>query len=225
MIGSQKLDDSVEEFRQGGGNVGFFIALDPLAPECKVIASEGNREKTKEKAFLEGCEHPLIIPYAPLPPYLRRESQAPSTNEYSLVSLDEHHISWPHITKTRSELLGYCTESPLEVLRKAFKDFRVTSYREWGFFDLNHVSQNSPPIIGIGISSVKPAYGITGKIDEILSMGVIEKARRTKGVEDAQMILSRLEAVSMESHFRDEKTREASRTFLLEVGSVLRDYI
>ena len=121
-------------------------------------------------------------------------------NNLTSISLDSYHHTKGGLMMRQSgesELIGYCTENPLEVLKRAFKDYHVTRFSGYEFFSSDDFRAETP-MIGLGISSIPwpYVYGIVynGELEELLRIEKLEKARRQNPIsgEEIQIIIDEL---------------------------------
>jgi len=84
-----------------------------------------------------------------------------------------------------STLLGYCTESPKEVLEKAFQNYHITNFDDHHFFGSGDF-EPSTPMIGLGIFALEnpTAYGINynGRLERLLQLPGALKAKRKEPI-------------------------------------------
>jgi len=90
-------------------------------------------------------------------------------------------------------LIGYCVENPLEVFRTAFPDYHVTRFNGYELFGIGDCEPTTP-MLGLSISGVESVSGVEKKIEKLLELDEILKAKRDKSIseEDVQRILTYL---------------------------------
>jgi hypothetical protein len=78
-------------------------------------------------------------------------------------------------------LVGYCKESPLEVLEAVFPSYHVTRLNGNELFGIGD-SKKSTPLLGIGIGAVEVAKTYDGVLEEILELKKVRKVKREEDV-------------------------------------------
>ena len=119
--------------------------------------------------------------------------------KFSAISLKSYTLSRGIIFRgcNQHNLIGFCRESPIEVLEDIFPDYYVTSFNGYEFFSSQNID-SSLPMLGLGISSINPPteYGIeyNGNLEGFLKEEVLEKVRRKEPVssEEVRLILENI---------------------------------
>lgn len=94
-------------------------------------------------------------------------------------------------------LIGYCVESPREVLGAVFEDYHVTRYNGYELFSSKDLKPTTP-MLGLGIAPIRPpkVYGIkyTGRLEDLLQLSGLSKVKRGNPIspQDAQRIVAYL---------------------------------
>lgn len=104
--------------------------------------------------------------------------------KYTAVSLARYQHTKGVIMrdqKGQSLLLGYCTETPREVLEAAFPKFHVTQYRGFDLFDSGDFNKTTP-MSGLVIGGVNPVFGINGRLQDLLKLEQLAEATRTENI-------------------------------------------
>ncbi len=116
--------------------------------------------------------------------------------KFTTVSL----ISYYHTTgfsmrsPGKETLVGYCVQSPQEVLEAAFENYHVTCYDGYELFGSEDF-ESTTPMLGLGISPINPPkiYGIeyNGKLETLLQLDELLNVKRDKPIssQDIQRIL------------------------------------
>ncbi len=79
------------------------------------------------------------------------------------------------------KLMGYCTENPVEVLKITFPEYHITRFHNYSFFSSEDM-ESTTPMCGLYIKQVDLMYGIEGKIEKLLGLEDIIKAKRDKPI-------------------------------------------
>jgi hypothetical protein len=97
----------------------------------------------------------------------------------------------------KATLVGYCVESPRDVLETAFGDYHITRYNGYDLFGGGDF-ESTTPMLGLGIVPVEPpkVYGIeyNGRLENLLQLDELLKAKRDGPIssQDVQRILAYL---------------------------------
>lgn len=91
-------------------------------------------------------------------------------------------------------IAGYCVESPREVLERVFPDYYVTRYMGYGLFGSSDFEPTTP-MLGLGIDSITPVFGIEGRLENLLKLEELLKVKRDKPIskKDVKRIITNLE--------------------------------
>ena len=135
-----------------------------------------------------------------------------TTGRFTAVSLIPYfHTTGVVMRSSRNEaLVGYCLESPGEVLTRTFGRFHVTRYNGYELFG-NDDFEATTPMVGLGITPVEQpqAYGIqcTGRLSELLQLEDFIGVRREDPIsgKDVQRIIRNLrtELINEERDYLD----------------------
>lgn len=103
----------------------------------------------------------------------------------------------PRCSSGEERVLGYCSESPKEVLERVFENYDVTRYNGYELFGSSDFDSTTP-MLGLGISPFEPpkVYGVRyyGKLKGILNLKELSKAKRSGPISnrDIERILKNL---------------------------------
>ncbi len=119
--------------------------------------------------------------------------------KFTAVSLIPYHHTTGLIMRSsgKPKLVGYCVESPRDVLETAFENYHVTHYNGYELFSSGDF-ESTTPMLGLGITPVEPpkVYGIeyNGRLENLLQLDELLKAKRDEPIshQDVQRILAYL---------------------------------
>jgi hypothetical protein len=110
-----------------------------------------------------------------------------TAGKFTAVSLISYHHTTGLIMRSSkaATLVGYCVESPRNVLENVFRDYQVTRYNSYELFDSIDFEPTTP-MLGLGIAPVGPpnVYGITyhGRLADILQLDELQKVKRIRPI-------------------------------------------
>ena len=113
------------------------------------------------------------------------ESNIGSTGNFTAVSLIQYNPPTKGFIyiDSKKTLVGYCVESPREVLETVFQDYSVASYMGYELLDREDFESNTP-MLGLTLFTPTKVYGVeyNGKLEEMLLLEELLKAKREKPV-------------------------------------------
>ena len=122
-----------------------------------------------------------------------------------------------------STLLGYCTESPKEVLEKAFQNYHITNFDDHHFFGSGDF-EPSTPMIGLGIFALEnpTAYGINynGRLERLLQLPGALKAKRKEPI--SKKDIERIKSIA--ENLLHESGKFVKRDEILLIERMLKDF-
>lgn len=77
-------------------------------------------------------------------------------------------------------LIGYCKQSPQEVLRATFTDYNIVNYRGVYFIE-TRLFMHKEPLVGLDIKALEPVFGISGNLADFLRVESEKLARARRG--------------------------------------------
>ena len=157
---------------------------------------------------------PLLIKHNPVVDLTKGKSTA--------VYLDFYYIpKGDIITRAHGnrKLIGYCTENPLEVLKITFPEYHITRFHNYSFFSSEYM-ESTTPMCGLYIKQIDPMYGTEGKIEKLLGLEDIIKAKRDKPISkrDVKKIIDHINNTFFVPVFHSQyKQREYNKKQIIDV--------
>ncbi len=126
-----------------------------------------------------------------------------TAGKFTAISLIPYYTTTGLIIRSSGKplLIGYCLDSPRDVLKNVFENYHVTRYNGYELFGQNDL-ESTTPMLGLGIHPVEPprVYGIeyNGKLEELLRLDGLSGAKRNSPISSQyiQRIISHLGEIS-----------------------------
>ena len=123
----------------------------------------------------------------------------------------------------KSKLIGYCSESPVQVLEVLFPRYHVTNFNGYEFFGSGDF-EDSTPMLGLGIIAIEPVFGINGTLKKLIKLEELAQVKRDKPIDkkDVQRIIKYLNQEDESIYERDVNIPRRVRPIIRAIQRSLR---